>query len=204
MAFTPLSRLAAALVALTGWAGLCIQLEASVELTGSPGAAVWVMLRYFTVLANLSSALVFTFIALGHRWPARPRLIAGLAMAMLLVGVVYGLLLQGLLELSGGAKLADTLLHKVTTVLAPLWWLVFAPKGRLTRRDPYVWAFFPLVYFGYGLTRGAVDGVYPYPFMNVAKIGWEQTAVNGAVMAASFMVAGFALVWIDGMLKRRR
>lgn len=204
MAFTPLSRFAAVLVALTGWVGLCIQLAASIDLTGLPGAAVWVMLRYFTVLANLLSATIFTFIALGHRWAGRPRLIAGIAMAMLLVGVVYGLLLQGLLELSGGAKLADALLHKVTTVLAPLWWLVFAPKGRLTRRDPYAWALFPLAYFAYGLTRGAIDGIYPYPFMNVAKIGWERTAANGAVMAAAFMVAGFALVWIDGMLKRRR
>lgn len=197
---TPAARAAAALVAVIGWIGLGVQVDASIALTGSVGAALREMLRFFTALANLLSAVMFSAIALRQGWAARPRLIAGVAMAMALVGIVYGLLLQGLLDLSGGAKLADTLLHKVTTVLAPLWWLVFAPKGRIVWRDPPVWAVFPLAYFIYGLTRGALDGKYPYPFMNVSRIGWEQTLANGFAMAAAFMVAGYALVWLDRAL----
>lgn len=197
------ARASAGLVALVGWLGLGVQLDASIDLTGSLGAALWAMLRFFTVLGNLLCAIVFTAIALGQGWAVRPKVIAGIAMTMVLIGVVYGLLLQGLLDLSGGRKLADIILHKVTTLLAPLWWLVFAVKGRLSFRDPLLWAIFPLVYFAYGLTRGAIEGIYPYPFMNVAAIGWERTAVNGAVMATAFVLAGLALVVLDRALARR-
>ncbi len=204
MALTPLSRSAAAVVAAVGWTGLAVQVDASIDLTGSLGAALWAMLRFFTVLGNFLCAVVFTAIALGQGWAVRPKVIAGVAMTMVLISVVYGLLLQGLLDLSGGRKLADIILHKVTTVLAPLWWLIFAVKGRLSFRDPLLWAIFPLAYFAYGLTRGAIDGVYPYPFMNVATIGWERTAVNGGVMAAALILAGLALVALDRWLGQRQ
>ena len=45
-------------------------------------------------------------------------------------------------------------------LLAPLWWLVFAPKGRIVWRHPPVWAVFPLAYFIYGLTRGSLRRAY--------------------------------------------
>ena len=91
---TPAARAAAALVAVIGWIGLGVQVDASIALTGSVGAALWEMLRFFTVLANLLSAVMFSAIALRQGWAARPRLIAGVAMAMALVGSVDGLWLQ--------------------------------------------------------------------------------------------------------------
>lgn len=196
------ARLAAGAVALVTWIGLAVQLRASTELAGSAGLAVWVMLRFFTVITNLIVAGVLTGIALG--WPrcASPRLLGGVTLAILLVGVVFALLLNGLLELSGGAQLADTILHKVTPILVPLFWLIFAPKGGLTFRDPWIWAIFPFVYFVYALARGVVEGRYAYPFMDAAQLGWPQTLINGAVIALGFVVTGFAVVWLDGVMAR--
>jgi len=194
------ARLAALLVALTAWAGLAIQWQASTALTGSAGAALWAMLRFFTILTNVLVAIVFTAAALGAKRAARPFLLGGTTLAILLVGIVYFLLLRGLLELSAGALLADTLLHMVTPALVPLWWLAFAPKGGLRPRDPLLWALLPLAYFAYALARGAADGRYPYPFMNVAALGWGQTLVNGLAIAAGFLVAGLLLVRLDRAL----
>jgi hypothetical protein len=197
---TPAARLAAAAIALIAWAGLGVQLQASTELMGSIGAALWAMLRFFTVLANLLVALIFTGIAIGRPQATAPFLLGGVTLAILLVGIVYGLLLNGLLELSGGARLADTLLHKVIPVLVPFWWLAFAPKRGLRGRDPLLWALLPLFYFGYALARGAADGRYPYPFMNVAQLGWGQTLLNALLMAAGFLLAGFLLLLLDRKL----
>ena len=199
---SPPARLAAALVALTALAGLFVQWRASTVLTGSAGAALWAMLRFFTILANLLAALHFTALALGFRRAAQPFLLGGTTLAILLVGIVYFLLLRGLLELSAGALLADRLLHMATPALVPLWWLAFAPKGGLRQRDPWLWALLPLVYFAYALTRGGVDGRYPYPFMNVAQLGWGQTLVNAVAIAAGFLVAGFLLLRLDRFLVR--
>ena len=68
---------------------------------------------------------------------------------------------------------------------------------RLKFDAPLVWAAYPVAYFAYALTRGHFDGRYPYPFMDVGKIGWTQTALNAGGIALGFMLAGYVLVWID-------
>ena len=191
-------RIAAALLALVAWAGLIVQFDATYASTGSLGQTLWILARFFTVLTNLLVAVTFSGLALGRR--ISPSLLGGVTLAIALVGIVYITLLRGLLELSGGALLADTLLHKVVPLLVPLWWLVWAPKGGLQRRDPWLWALYPLSYFAYAIARGLGGDKYPYPFMDVAAIGWPQTLFNSAAIALSFVAAGYALLWLDKRL----
>jgi hypothetical protein len=188
-------KAAAALVALICWAGLAIQFRATYASHHDVAATLWILLRFFTVITNLLVAVVMTAAALGRR--ASPFVLGGLTLAILLVGAVYLTLLRGLLELSGGALLADTLLHKVAPLATAAWWLLFAPRAKLRWSAPWWWALFPAVYFVYVLARGQVDGHYPYPFVDVAKLGWTQVALNAAGIAFAFVLAGFALVWID-------
>jgi len=118
--------------------------------------------------------------------------------------VVYATLLAGLLDLSGGAKVADLLLHRVTPVIVPLFWLFGVRHGRLTHRDPVIWAVPPLVYWGYALLRGRHEGVYAYPFIDVTRNGWPTTIVIALIIAAAFFGAGHAMVWIDQRLRSWR
>lgn len=201
--YSSMTRSAAGGAAAIGWLGLGVQLDASIGLAGSPGAALWTMLLYFTVLTNLGVAIMLSLVALGRRVPGGERTLAGGTLAIVLVGVIAITLLRGVVELSGGALLADVLLHKAMLVLTLMWWLLFARHGPLGWRDPLVWALYPLAYFGYALIRGAVGGPYPYPFMNVARIGWAATLTNAAIIAAGFLAAGWLLVGIDRSMRRR-
>ncbi len=194
------ARVAAAIVALVALAGLVVQFAATLDQTGSVAGTLWTLLRYFTVLTNLLVALAFGWVAIGGR--PHPRRLAGVMLAILLVGIVYGLLLRGLLTLSGGALLADTLLHKVTPVLVPLWWIAFAVRGQLRSRDPWGWTLFPALYLPYALLRGMAEGRYAYPFIDVAKIGIGTVLVNAVLIAMGFVAAGHALVWIDRRMAR--
>jgi len=197
-----LARLAAALVALIAWTGLGTQLAASLALSdGSLGTAVSAMLFYFTVLTNLLVALGFGWMAL--RRPLPPFWLGGLVLSIMLVGIIYNTLLAGLVELSGGALLADFLNHTLTPILVPVWWLVFAPKGGLRWRDPWPWALYPLAYFIYGVARAPGMGRYPYPFMDADKLGWPQVAVNAVLIAVGFVAAGYAVVAVDRAMGRR-
>ena len=100
--------------------------------------------------------------------------------------------------------LANMILHQVVPVLMALFWLILAPKGRLKRIDPLLWASFPLIYVVYAIPRGMAEGRYAYPFLDVAKLGWGQVVVTCAAIAVCFLVAGQILVWFDRMLARRR
>ena len=187
-------------MALVALAGLVVQFAATLDQTGSVAGTLWTLLSYFTVLTNLLVALAFGWVAIGGQ--PHPRRLAGVMLAILLVGIIYGLLLRGLLTLSGGALLADTLLHKVTPVLVPLWWIAFAVRGQLRWRDPWGWTLFPALYLPYALLRGMAEGRYAYPFIDVAKIGIGTVLVNAVLIAMGFVAAGHALVWIDRRMAR--
>ena len=194
-------RALAAAIALLCWIGLAVQFNAIMEQGQSAAGALWIMVRYFTILTNLIVAVVFTGLALGNRAFASSSLLGGTTVAIILVGVVNFLLLRGLLELSGGAKLADTILHYVTPISVPIFWLLLAPKGGLIRRDPPRWALYPLAYLIYALVRGSADGKFAYPFLDYTK-GVGQTAVTVLLILLAFVAGGFALVWADGALAR--
>lgn len=186
---------AAALVAIACWAGLAIQFSASYSYHHQVAATVWVLARFFTVLTNLFVALTMTWVAIGRR--ASAEVLGGLTLSIILVGAVYGLLLEGLHHLTGPRLVADILLHKISPVAMTVWWLLFAPRARLKWTAPWWWMLYPLLYFGYVLGLGRLDGRYPYPFIDVSHLGWTQTLLNAGGIALAFITCGFLLVWID-------
>ena len=190
-----IANLAAAIVALICWAGLAIQFNATYAAQRDVVATAWILLRFFTVITNLAVAIVMTRVALGGKVSAF--LLGGVTIAIILVGVVYMTLLRGLLELSGGALLADTLLHKASPIAMTFCWLDFAPRARLKYNAPVWWAAYPLAYFAYAVARGLNGDKYPYPFMDVGKLGWTQTIINAGGIAMAFIVGGFLLVRVD-------
>jgi len=197
------ARTAAGFISLIAWTGLVIQLRATFGQTGSVFQSLWTILLYFTVLTNFLVAIVMAGIALGIRAFRSATLLGGSTLAIILVGVTYSLLLHGLLHLSGGAKLANIIMHYVVPVFVPLYWLVFSPKGELKRRDPLLWSIFPLAYLPYALVRGAIEKKYPYPFIDVAKLGWPDTLLNATAIAIGFLVAAFAMLALDIWWGRR-
>ena len=195
-------RLAAAAIATVAWVGLGAQLAVSAEVAGSVPAAIWEILRFFTIIANLLAAIAFTAIAIGPRRADSSFVLGGLSLALLLVGVVHFLLLSNVGDQRSHSELADVLLHGAMPVLTPYYWFALTPKGSLRLRDPWLWALLPIGYLLYALVRASIDGKYPYPFIDAAAIGWGRTALNALIIAIGFMVAGWGLVWLDLRLGR--
>ena len=201
---TGTARAAAGVIAIIGWVGLSVQLSAVIEQVGSAAEAIWVMLRFFTILTNVIAAAVFTGIAFGQPSFRSQRLLGLMTLSILFVGAVYVLLLRGLVELSGGAATANLILHYIVPSLAPLFWLLFAPKGSLLWRDPLLWAIYPFVYFAYALVRGASDGKYPYPFMDIPKVGWTSALTTVAIILVAYLLVGAVFVWLGRLLDPTR
>ena len=194
------ARAIAGVIALIGWVGLAVQLCALTDQVESAAGAVWVMLRFFTITTNVIAAVVFTGLALGRLAFRSPSLLGLMTLSILFVGVVYIVLLRGLLELSGGAATANMILHYIVPTLTLLFWLLFAPKGALKWRDPVLWAVYPLVYFAYALVRGASDGKYPYPFMDIPKVGWASALTTVGIILVAYLLVGTVFVWLGRLL----
>lgn len=187
----------AALIALCAWVGIGIHFHAQASGTASWLGALWTLLGYFTVTTNLLVAIVFTGVAMGHAAFGRSWLLSGTLLNILLVGIVFALLLRGMRELTGGSEIANVLLHQATPLLTAVFWLAFVRKGALEWRYPLQWTLYPLGYFLYALIRGAIEGHYPYPFIDVTRIGLPRTLVDGGLIAIAFVIAGEFLVWLD-------
>ncbi|HJR83111.1 MAG TPA: Pr6Pr family membrane protein [Sphingomicrobium sp.] len=195
-------RFAAIVIALTAWAGLVVQFAATFDQTGSAAETLWILLRFFTVITNLFVAIVMTKVALGRR--VSPFIHAGLALAIVFVGLVYAMLLHGLVELSGLALIADYLLHYAVPIAMAVYWPAFAPKIGLRFRDPLLWCVYPLAYLFYVVVRGSVDGRYPYPFIDVAALGYGRIVLNSMLLLVAYLLAGLLLVALGRLLARRR
>lgn len=195
-------RIWASLVAVASWTGILMQFVSVAERTGSWLIALGRLSFFFTIISNLVVAIVYSLIALGQVRFRHPLLIAGLALTMLLVGVVFELLLRRMLHLTGWRILSNSLLHDAVPLLTAGAWLMLAEKGRLRARDPWIIALFPISYLIYALVRGRIQGIYPYPFLDVGRIGWGGVGLYVAAISAAFLICGQFMVWLDHRLAR--
>lgn len=185
----------AALVAIVCWTGLAIQFSTVYGHEHHIMRTAWILGRFFTITTNLLVALTMTWAAIGRR--VSPFVLGGATLSIVVVGIVFAVLLRGMHPVEAEAFLANIILHDVAPVLMGLWWLLFAPRSRLKWNAPSLWVIYPVAYCAFVLFRSRLDGRYPYPFMDVSRIGRTQVALNLGGIAFGFLLCGFMLVWID-------
>lgn len=204
------TRIVAALGALIGLAGLALQfviLYGDMTHNGAtPLEATWRYFAYFTILTNTFVTLVLASAALR---PARntglnaPRVELMAVTSILFVCIVYNLLLASRWDPQGWQKLADVIVHQVMPAIFALYWLL-RPHGRLSWTDAPFAALWPAAYAAYGLSRGALDGFYPYFFMDPSTTPIPQLALSMAALVAAFMLGAGTLTALSKALARRR
>jgi hypothetical protein len=188
-----IARAVAAISAVVGWAALALQYMLITRNIGL-GLGTWRILGFFTILSNLGVASIATATALGREdilSGARARLM-GLS-AIVLVGLIYSLLLRHSWQPQGLQKLADTMLHDVTPILFVILWALM-PHGALKWSD-MKWALTPpALYVAYSMVRGAIDGWYPYYFLNPKlQTGAELGVSIFGTLAVFAIIAGSAI-----------
>jgi hypothetical protein len=178
-----------------GW----ISTQGMLSEGGSVVDGVWRYLGYFTVLTNTLVALVLARAAWrpGDRTGLNaPRIELMAVTSILFVGVIYAVLLASQWDPQGLQKYNDDVLHVGAPITFALFWLL-RPRGEVTWTDAGYAALWPSSYAAYGLTRGAVDGFYPYFFMNPATTPWPSVLTNMAALVGVFLVAALLLVALD-------
>ncbi|MBW4470689.1 MAG: Pr6Pr family membrane protein [Stenomitos rutilans HA7619-LM2] len=195
------------LSAILGWSALALQLYLLIVINlekGLPGiVGVMKFFDYFTILSNILVAIVFTTVGVqryADGFFAHPKVKTGVGVYIFITSLVYVLILRHIWTPTGLSWLADVALHYVLPGLYLIEWLFFTPKGYLRWNDAVRWLVFPLAFLGWALFWGAIFGFYPYPFIDVAKLGYPQTLLNSFFMAIGFLVIGLLLLAIDRAL----
>ncbi len=113
------------------------------------------------------------------------------------------LLLRHLWHPEGWQWLADELLHDIMPLLFLGYWWRCVPKGTLRVWHIALWVIYPLLYFAYSLLRGHLLAVYPYPFVDVDKLGYPQVFINAGGLLVGFVVIALLAIGLDRWRARK-
>jgi hypothetical protein len=145
---------------------------------------------FFTILSNLIGVAAFAWLVVrGDRPRSRGlELLRGAAVVYLTVTFFVVIFLLSGVDVQLKLVWVDVVLHKIFPIIVVADWILDPPTTRLTIRDGLLWLAFPLAWTGVTLVRGALDGWYPYPFLDPANGGYGQVAVTAVAITAGFLV----------------
>lgn len=173
-------RILLALGSTLGWFALMAQFYLIIlNRTASVAETVVRYFSFFTILTNLLCALCFTLLWYqpASKWGAyfkRSTVSTALAVYISIVGIVYNIVLRQIWNPEGLQMVVDELLHSVIPVLFVVYWLAFVQKEKLLWKNFLPWLLYPSIYLVYILIRGSLSGFYPYPFIDVDSLGYED------------------------------
>jgi hypothetical protein len=162
---------------------------------------------YFTIVSNILVALALTlpWLAPGSRagrFFMLPSVRTAIAAYIIIVAVVYHTMLSRLYHPQGWRLVCDIILHYVMPPLFVLDWALFVDKRGLSWKLSLHSFALPAVYLVWTALHGAFAGFYPYPFLNVNRIGYEQSLMNVGGLIVAFVCLILALVGIGRVLSR--
>lgn len=199
-----MQRIYAALFAAVGWFAIVGQYI--VGYSATPGG-IWNYISFFTILSNLLVAVTLTSVALAPqsglaRLMTRPGVATATALYISVTGIVYYFILSKLWVLEGWVKHFDHMLHYIIPPAFVLFWLVWVRKGAIHLHIIPALLGPPLLYGVYTLLRGAVVGWYPYPFVDVTKLGYPHVFINIGGFIFFFALMASVLVLADHVVAR--
>ena len=203
---TRAERIAAIVFAIIGLVALLLQYHLRLqEAQGvSWGLATLRYLSYFTVQANFLVVLMllaFAFRPKIEEWTVHPFERSAIASYIAVVAFVY--LKSPSPPAQGAQWYADAILHYLMPLGYLAFWLFVMRKAGLRWYDPLLWLIYPAFFLAFLLVHGRFTGFYPYPFIDVARIGYGPMVQNALAEAAGFLVAGYAVWLISRLLAKR-
>lgn len=165
-------------------------------------------LSFFTILTNALAAVTLLAPVVAPRsaagvFLARPSVRTAVTGYMIMVGAVYFLLLRDLSHREGFSYIVELMLHYVTVPLFVIDWLVFVSKRSVSWRVGVDALGFPAAYVAWTLVHGAATDWYPYPFLDVAELGYGRALINIAALVGVFLALEAALVGLSRVMGPR-
>jgi len=192
-----------AILTLVAWFALVFQFYLQFNSGVAPKPELLVrFFSYFTIDSNLLVAICSTSImcfpktGLGNFF-SKPSVKTALTVYITVVALVYNTVLRFLWVLEGWAMVLNELLHVVVPLMFLVYWIFFVPKYELKWKNIWGWLIYPLVYTVFVMVRGSFVEFYPYPFLNVNKLGVAKVLFNCiaitllfALLSAIFIAIG--------------
>jgi hypothetical protein len=167
--------------------------------TGPVGTRLVRLFSFFTIQSNLfvlgtSIALALSIHRDGKLWRV---LRFDALLGIIITGLVYETVLARLVDPQGWALVATIGFHYIAPWATLIGWLVFGPRPRITWATTALGFIWPLLWLVYTFIHGAITGWYPYPFLDVATIGFAESVRNSAIVLFIGIMIAIVLTYLD-------
>ncbi|WP_089752775.1 Pr6Pr family membrane protein [Chryseobacterium soldanellicola] len=188
---------------LIGWFALIGQYYLAIEnKTTSILETNFRFFTYFTILTNIIVSIYLTIVAFKKDNNENSGILTAITVYITIVGFIYQIILRGTWQPTGFQRIIDELLHSVMPVLMIIFWYLFENKTALKYIQIPKWMIFPVFYLIIILIRGNFSGFYPYPFVDMTKLGFTKVLTNSLWITIFFIGLSMLYIRIGKALKR--
>lgn len=160
---------------------------------------------FFTIQSNLLAGLGSLLLAIDPERRSQRFAVLRLTgvVAITVTGLVFHAVLARTLDLAGWDALGNELVHTIVPVMTVVGWLAIGPRRLISARTVWLSLSFPVCWLAFTLIRGAIAHWYPYPFIDVTKLGYFRAAVNCVWVAVLLLGLSAGARLLDGWLAER-
>ena len=107
-----------------------------------------------------------------------------------------------------GHNLENYFVHLFTPLLVIFDYILLGEKGHLKKNYPFIWSFILVAYIIFDIVYVMLGGTfaggikYPYPYMDVEKLGLCKVCINCMIIHVFFVGYGSIVQWLDYKLSR--
>lgn len=177
-------------------------------VTVANGYSILNFFCYFTNLSNIMISIVFIVSAVRliskRKEPSvsDASIRGGAVVYIVFVGIVFNTILADT-DLGELIPWVNVIVHMIVPLAGLVDWIIWPPRRRLPFRVTLWWMIWPAVYSIFSVSRGAIDGFYPYPFFNPnVSGGYGGVALWCLTLVVTFFVLA-VLVRAVGNLRHR-
>lgn len=163
---------------------------------------------FFTITTNsvvfiCSAMLLFGGKSAMNAFFRKCTTITAITVYILIVGIVFNLLLRSIVDLQGHHRIVSEIFHVVVPILFFFFWLFFVSPEKISFKTIWFWLLYPIIYMIYTLFHGFISSFYPYPFIDVTKLGLQTALINGIFVLIAFVVLSVILISISKIRTKR-
>ena len=157
---------------------------------------------FFTILTNCLVAGFFSYLIYNNFKQKKATefnfaTLTAITVYITIVGLVYQILLSHTWNPEGLQKIINEILHFVNPILVLLYWFRNKKNYTLQYKQILPWLIYPLIYLVFVLIRGYFSNFFPYPFLNINTIGFQNVLINSIGMKFLFIIISILFVSIS-------
>lgn len=180
--------------------GLSAVIYEIIKLLGEGGFDGGAYFSQYTTQTNLfaSALLLMSAVFLSKNRTSRilEYLRGASTVYLVTTGIAFGLLLTKYITNVTDIPWSNFTLHYIMPAAIIIDWFLDQPKAVIYFKKALTWMIYPIAYIIYTMVRGAVTGVYTYPFLNpdnssLAKIGATIAGLLLMVLALAYLISRF-------------